>query len=188
MSQVAAGFHEIFERIQNYLLGDNPKDSPYNEKILLGHKNEQSISSPPRIVLVAKGGKADVSPEYPGLNSNPSTFRTRDITFEAHCWGKDYKQAEYLMFAVLNACIQAVSGPRAYLDSEDWVETNLNTAGVTVVGFFRITGMLIPRIEMPICDPINDATDRTVIITLPEVIGDPTAMNNLPVTFPVIPS
>jgi len=166
---------DLFSRIQNYLLGDEPAVSYYNDKILVGAKFIPTMekSSPPLVVLVATSGKADTTPEYPGRNSNPRGMRSSDLNFDAYCWGKDYDSAELLEAAVLTACFQAVGAPRAYIDGEEWVTGATTTAGEILIAHFRVTGFIVPTVKLPLSNPIGLDVDTQVTLTGPITVSDP---------------
>lgn len=173
-------------RLQNYLLGDTPDESYYKDRILVGHKNLASMNNigTPCVVLVAGSGSAKEGPESPGLNANPRVLRSGELILEAHCWGKDYEEAELLEAAVLSACFRAI-GPRAYIDGEDWSEGANMTAGELLIGTFHCTGFLIPQIKLPLTNPIQEAVGPEITVTGPASVTDPTSLSDVPLSLPV---
>jgi hypothetical protein len=163
---------DVMDRIQDYLLGgppgglnnQDPVASYYNKRILVGANNLETDMGPPRIVIVPKGGVDNQTPQYPGRNSNPSTLRTKDITFTVHIWGSTRNDCEYMQAGVLTACFLAVTGPTTYIDNDYWVPTGHDSAGFYLVSEFRMSGFTVPRISLPLQKPITTDYDKEVTL------------------------
>ena len=191
-------------RIQNYLVGDYPTGAPagpggvppaippsfWNRRVLVGCQYVAGIlkSAPPLIVLCPKGGKAAAEPNEPGRDQTPRVLRSSEAHFEAYFWGKDYDQAEMLEASVLSACFIAMNQPSAYIDSDQWLDSQQDSAGELLVAQFRVTGFFVPQIALPLGHPIDYLYDTTATIIAPAAIDDPSTPSGtilyLPVEFP----
>lgn len=165
--------YDVFDRIKQYILGDVPATSPYNERVLVGSKHLESNIGSPLIVLVPMAGVNFGAPETPGFESNPQLLRTRDMTFDAHCWGKDGKSAEQLADAVTTAVYDATMC-RCFIDGEEWTEAGHDVSGVFLVRHFRISGLGILRVDLPATSPITSNGNQEVKLISPTNLSTPT--------------
>lgn len=165
--------YDVLNRVLQYILGDTPATSPYHERVLIGSKHLESNIGSPLVVLVPMAGVNFAAPEVPGYNINPQLLRTRDMTFDAHCWGKDGKSAEQLADAVTTAVYDATEC-RCFIDGEEWAEAGHDVSGVFLIRHFRISGLGILRVDLPLTNPITSNGDREVELIPPTTLSAPT--------------
>lgn len=165
--------YDVLNRILQYILGDTPATSPYYQRILIGSKHLESNIGSPLIVLVPMSGINFSSPEVPGYDVNPQLLRTRDIVFDAHCWGKDGKSVEQLADAVTTA-VYDITMSRCFIDGEEWSEAGQDASGTFLTRHFRVSGLGIFRVDLPLTNPIVLDGYQEVKLVAPTTLAEPT--------------
>jgi len=113
-----------------------------------GTENLTKQDAPPRYVWVDKGERYTRTTTVGG---NPRSLNDRHVTFDIHCWGASYDQAELLLLALITA-VRTVMTANYELMHGETLPTTYENLGV------------VKRIEIAFIIPLP-------LVTLPSTSG-----------------
>ncbi len=99
-------------------------------------------------------------------------LHTRELQFEAHCWGTSYANAEQLQGGIVTAIRSVMGGANYSLVGENWEDEGVDTAGVAVVTTFALKIGLAEQ-QLPLTPMVSGGTgaDNTLPTVAVTAVG-----------------
>jgi hypothetical protein len=174
---------DIFNFVIDALTGGDPANY-YYDRITTGAKELPAEIGAPWIAFEATGETDFQSSTIGDPGDGTQLIGSHSMTFIVHCLGESYGDATALANGVWTALQEAVDDQRPQVEGGTWEPGEHATSGYMLVRHFKVVGLEIPAVKLPLQYPLTGQAKQSVTIKNP-VIAPPADDMSTGITYQV---